>query len=329
MNNHFAKKALSAVCAVVLLAAAVMTLFPGALAEQYRTGDAEISAAVRNLDINWTSGKVNIAYHSGNNILISEKTSGFISGDMRMRWRVDGDTLRIEYNQPGFHLFSILPHEKELTVILPDGLTLTEANISTTSADMSIPALYADRVKIKSTSGDVRAAVNARSIQSKLTSGDIELQVMHAAEEITIESTSGDITLIAAGTKDKTAIDTTSGTIHAAVKQTKEFKAKSTSGDIQAVIGSAQKTEVKSVSGKVTVEIADMEALDIHTTSGDVTAYLPAAPGFTARFQSTSGRITHQLPLTKQGKDDIAGDGSGSVKIHTTSGNITVCANES
>ena len=34
------------------------------------------------------------------------------------------------------------------------------------------------------------------------------------------------------------------------------------------------------------------------------------------------------LPLTKQGNDYIAGDGSCSVKIHTTSGSITVNAKE-
>ena len=324
-NNDKVMKALSLVCALVLLAMAGMKLMPIAHAEQYNVGDAEISAAIRNLEIDWTSGKVSIAYHNGNTIRISEKTTGVISEDMRMRWRLDGDTLRIEYDKPGFHLFSIIPHEKELTVTLPEGLTLEKANISSTSGDLNIPALYADSLKLKSTSGDIDAAVNARIIKGKLTSGDLNLRVMNAAEEIALESTSGNIELECA-MSDKILIDSTSGSIGANVKQTAEFKAKSTSGNIYAVIGHAKQTEIKSTSGKAAVEIASMETLNIHTTSGGVTAYLPTAPGFTARIETASGHFEHQLPLTKDGKTYLCGDGSGKVEIHTTSGNVTINA---
>ena len=131
MKSNMLLKILAAVCAVALLAAAWM--MPLANAEQDHVGDGETNAAIRELKINWTSGKVHIAYHSGNTILISEKITGRISDDMRMRWRVEGDTLTVEYDQPGFHLFSLLPHEKELTGTLPGSLTLEKANISATS----------------------------------------------------------------------------------------------------------------------------------------------------------------------------------------------------
>ncbi len=324
MKNNGMLKALAAVCAIVLLAAAGMKLLPIARAEQYNVGDAEISSAVRNLEIEWTSGKIHIAYHSGNTVIISEKAAGAISGDMRMRWRLDGGTLRIEYGKPGFHLFSLIPHEKELTVTLPEGLTLESANVSATSGDIMIPALYADSLKLKLTSGCVRATVTARSIQGRLTSGDMELQVMNAAEEVRLESTSGDITLESAETLGQTVIDATSGDIRAAVRQAGNFKASSTSGNIHTIIGRAIRTEIKSTSGKVTVEIAGMDALDISTTSGGVTAYLPSAPGFTAQIKTASGRFDPQLPLIKDGKAYICGDGSGKVEIHTTSGNITI-----
>ena len=328
MNNNKTLKALAAVCAVLLLAVAIVRFLPLAHAEQYHVGDAEISAAVRNLEIEWTSGAVHIAYHSGNTVILSEKTAGAISEDMRMRWRLDGDTLRIEYDQPGFHWFSMLPHDKELTVTLPQGHTFQEASISSTSADLDIPALYADILKLKSTSGDIRVAVNARILQGKATSGDMEIQALSMAEEITLASTSGKITLEAAGAERKTEIDSTSGAIRAAMKQTGQFKAESTSGDVYAVIGETKEAKIKSTSGKVIVEIARMEALDIHTTSGAVTAYLPQTPGFTARIETVSGHVEHHLPLTKQDKDYIAGDGSGAVKIHTTSGSITVNGKE-
>ena len=306
MNANKMMKALAILCAAVLLVAAGMKLLPLAHAEEYNVGDAEISANFRNLEIDWTSGKVNIAYHSGNTVIISEKSTGVIGDDMRMRWRLNGDTLQIEYDQPGFHLFSIIPHKKELTVTLPQGFILEKASIHVTSADMDIPALSADSLKLESTSGDVRAAVNARIINGKLTSGDLELQVTNAAEEITIKSTSGDI--------------------RAMVKRAGEFKINSTSGDIQAVVGAVGKAKIESTSGDVMMKTGGMEALEIHTTSGSVTAYLPQTPGFTANVKSTSGHFDYQLPLTKQGNAYIAGDGSGKVDIRTTSGNVTISA---
>lgn len=326
MKSNKLLKILAAVCAVILLAAAWM--MPLAQAEQVHVGDGETAAAIRELKISWTSGKVHIAYHSGDNVLIREKTTGRISDDMRMRWFVEGETLTVEYDQPGFHLFSLLPHEKELTVTLPESLVLEKADISATSADLDIPALYADSVKLKSTSGDISAKVTARDIQGEMTSGDMELQVMSAAEEIKLHSTSGDITLETAWDAGKTAIESTSGKIQAAVKQTEEFKASSTSGGIHAILGETKKVNFKSTSGNITVEMAGMKELDIHATSGNVTAYLPEVPGFTARVETTSGNFQHMLPLTQDGKVFRCGDGSGKVEIHTTSGNVKISAKE-
>ena len=319
-------KAFVAVCAVLLLAAAVMELLPIAHAEQYRVGDAEISGMVKNLEIEWTSGKVCIEYHSGSSVIISEKANGRISEDRRMRWSLDGGTLRILYDKPGFHLFAFFSPRKELTVTLPEDIVLKDTKISTTSADISIPALHTESLKLETTSGDIHAKANTATIKAKLTSGDMELQAMDRAEEISIKSTSGNITLEAAGAMEKITVETTSGSISAAVKQTERFKASSTSGSIHAVIGEAKKAEIHSTSGDVIVEITQTEELDVHTTSGGVTAFLPTAPGFTARIETTSGHIDNKLPLAKEGKDYLCGDGSGTIKIHTTSGNIAINA---
>ena len=319
-------KGFAILCAVVLLCVAGMTLLPLAHAEQYRVGDAEISANLKELKVNWTSGAVHIAYHTGNTVVISEKTTGMITEDMRMRWRLEGDTLTVEYEQPGFHLFSLFPHEKELTVTLPEGLTLDKAYISATSADLDIPALYADSVNLHATSGDVRAKVSAQVIKGKLTSGDMDLQVTSAVKEIKLESTSGKITLESAWNAEKIVIDATSGDIQAAIKQTGEFKAGSTSGNIHAVLGSARKAEIECTSGKVTLEIGGIEELKVHTTSGNINAYLPEAQGFTAKIETTSGDFAYNLPLSKDGKSYIAGDGSAKVEIYTTSGDVKLSA---
>ena len=64
MENKKLLKTLAAVCAAVLLIAAAVKWLPTAFAEQYHVGDGEISATIKELKINWTSGVVHIAYDS-------------------------------------------------------------------------------------------------------------------------------------------------------------------------------------------------------------------------------------------------------------------------
>ena len=322
MKSNKVWKIVIIVAVIILAAEAAIQFLPLLHAKEDQLGNAEISADIRNLEIQWTAGKVTVAYHSENFIRVSEKTSGLISGYMRLRWFLDGDTLRIEYDQPGFHLLSLLPHSKELTVTLPQGIALDNVSITAASAEMNIPVLYADSVTLQTDSGAIHAMVDAQSIKANLTSGAMDLQVMREAEQVLLESSSGNISLIANGAIREAAVSTVSGKIRAAVQQAGNFKASSTSGDIQAAVGQATKAVITSTSGKVFVETDGMDALSIRTTSGGVTAYLPTEPGFTARIETVSGRFMNQLPMTGQGNTYVAGDGSGKVEISTVSGNI-------
>ena len=64
------------VIVLVLLAGGSWLLFGSstglnfANADQYTAGDTEISSAVENLDIEWTSGAVNLEYHACDNVMM-------------------------------------------------------------------------------------------------------------------------------------------------------------------------------------------------------------------------------------------------------------------
>ena len=310
MDRKNTLKIITYVCAVVLLTAVALgigQIFRGAgyaQAGNYTVGDAEITGAVRNLDIDWTSGQIRIAYHSANTVTLTERSNEKLSEDQRMRWWLDGDTLRVQYEKPGFHPFSFHSPVKELTVTLPEGTALTSAKISATSADLDIPALEADTMTLDLTSGDIRAAAKTRKLRVDATSGSIALQVEAGAEEISVGSTSGVVTLTAPGA-GKVRIGTTSGRVTAA-------------------LGDVAQTDISSTSGAVQVSAARLGSLKVGTTSGNVSAALPADPGFTARLSTTSGSADYTLPLEKRGDAYVCGDGSGEVRISTTSGSIRV-----
>ena len=118
-------------CSVICIAALVFcavkifrneTGFGYADAEQYNAGGTTLDAAVENLDIHWTDGKVTIAYHGKDTVEISEKASKPIPEADALRWRLDGGTLYIRYSRPGF--FKMHSLKKELTVTLPKNISL-------------------------------------------------------------------------------------------------------------------------------------------------------------------------------------------------------------
>lgn len=323
-----ALKILSVVCALVLVGAVALGLtgivgvtgYHYANAEMYTAGPTEIAGPVKNLDVDWTSGEVKIAYHSGSTVLIEETANKALDADTQLRWWLDGDTLRIRYEKEGLRFHWNL--EKYLTVTLPEGTVLGDVNLSATSGSLLVPAMVADTLNLGVTSGQISADACARKIDAGATSGDVVLRVSGKADSITAGSTSGKIDLEAPDGSNTVKLSATSGSISATVKETDSFKAGTTSGDIQAVLGQADQVEIGATSGTVDVKAAAFDTMKIGVTSGSVTVALPADIGFTARLNRTSGDLSYDLPLAKQGDAFICGDGRATLDIGTTSGDI-------
>lgn len=290
MKKKVVFKTAFTIVAVLLLAAVtlhVTGVWEYAYAEGYAAGDAEILDTVKNLKIDWTSGRVRILYHEGQGIRLHETANQEIPEDRKMRWRLEGDTLEVAYEKPGFHLFSLASLQKELTVELPQEIALEEVRVDVTSGDIEIPALRADDLRLDMTSGNVRAAAAANTVTVEATSGDVALALPEKVGQLSIETTSGNILLNAA---------------------------------------EANKVMLGSTSGDMKIRLTALNSLKISATSGDIALFLPEAPGFSARMKTTSGSLRYDLPLVKQGNEYTCGDGSGSVEVSTTSGDISVHA---
>ncbi len=323
------KKALSVgilVCAAMLVLAVIwgLNVLPGgfARADGYTAGDAEITASVKNLDIEWTSGRIVFSTHSGSSILLRETSDKPLAEDEKMQWQLDGDTLRVRYEKPGFRLFRF-GKTKVLTVTLPESLNLADARISATSADMEIPALQSENLLLQTTSGSITAAAAARKVDVNATSGDIRLTLTGSAESLKAGSTSGSIGLDVAEARQISAT-TTSGGIGLEVKNAGDIRLGSTSGNISSQVEEAGNIVLSSTSGSIRVYAGKFDSLKSDSTSGSVLAFLSAEPGFTAKLDTTSGPVEYTLPLVKQGSTYVCGDGSARVDIGTTSGGITV-----
>lgn len=293
--------------------------FPNA--DRYSAGDAEIRETVNNLDIDWINGKVTVEYHTKKTIELREQSAKPIEKDMQMRWWLDGDTLRVHYAKAGFRLKG--NQQKELTVVLPEGMSFSEVNISATSGELSIPSLQAERMTLATTSGDISADGEASKISAGATSGNIELKINGKSKEISAGTTSGSVA-IEAGTVEELNATCTSGRIRIAAEQADQVETGTISGSINLKITDAGKIKAGSTSGDITANLEKADSVKVNTTSGAVSVSLPEDPGFTAYLETVSGAIRYDIPLTKQGSSYICGDGSVKVEIGTTSGNITL-----
>ena len=149
-------------CAVVLAAAVAVSLADGVgyryeNSEKYTAGGGTVEGAVRNLDVDWIDGQVKVAYHGEPTVLISEASNKDISGDLQLRWWLDGDTLRVRYAKSGILRLN-WNLDKELTLTLPQDIELRDVALSATSGALDIPSLKAESLKMHVTSGDIRAA---------------------------------------------------------------------------------------------------------------------------------------------------------------------------
>ena len=94
-----------ALCAVILSGCAeINSLVSGVTGGSFKGGNAVITDKIENLNINWTAGSVKIAYHAENTVTLEETASRAISEDDRLQWKVEGSTLRVQYNKPGIRL---------------------------------------------------------------------------------------------------------------------------------------------------------------------------------------------------------------------------------
>ena len=309
MSKSIILKIAAAVCIVALLACA-FTIFGKtfrignryANAEQYTAGATTLDKPVKNLDVNWTDGRVTIAYHDKDTVEIAETAKKEISADAQLRWWLDGDTLRIQYAKSGY--FRLTGLNKELTLTLPEGIGLGSVAIDATSAEVDAPDLRADDIAVD------------------MTSGSLALSQLGKADRVRIDVTSGDIRAALENVKDVSA-ELTSGRIE--ISQTGEAESvdiSTTSGNVTLACDAARRASVDTTSGKIDVSLAAFDALKIESTSGNVTAALPTEPGFKADIDTTSGSFDSAIPLTQEKSSYTCGDASASVDIDTTSGNV-------
>ena len=106
-------------------------------AGKYTAGDGEIDGTVKKLDIDWLSGSVSVVAGNCDSLLIREAAGGKIDKDMRVHWWLDGTILRVKFCASGLKP-RIYHGKKDLTVTVPETMSLSAISVDSASAEVSV-----------------------------------------------------------------------------------------------------------------------------------------------------------------------------------------------
>lgn len=243
--------------------------------DDYTPGTVESSGSVdasqiKNIQVEWVSGSILVEPSNVQNICFSE-TEG-LSDEDKLVWRLEGNTLKIEFCQPkGFLSFGFdsTDVKKDLVIQVPESWFCNNLDINSVSATLSINRLSANEilltnvsgkceftdcvikdVNVETVSGTVSYTGTLNSLDLQTVSADCTASLTNHPEAIRLEGVSGDLTLVLPEDCGFTAsVDSVSG------KFSSELP--TTTRDGEYVYGDgACSIELEGVSGSIRIEAA-------------------------------------------------------------------------
>lgn len=257
-------------------------------------GKNEVAADdITEIEINWVAGAVNLSPYSGNTVTFEESASRSLQQDEQLRYRVDGNKLIIQFcsSKKSLFNFGTSIQGKALDVQIPASLLdkLDNIQISSVSSKVTISSLATANIDIDTVSG----AAELNDIQ---------------CSELSVNTTSGAVTASNI-TADSFGIETVSGRVTAQ--------------------GKIKSFDSETVSGEVDFNCAALpDEIDIETVSGSSRITLPENDGFTAKFDTVSGRFSSDFEVTSKLSDkDVYYYENGddcSISINSVSGSAQI-----
>lgn len=156
--------------------------------------------------------------------------------------------------------------------LVPEELVFNEAQLASTSGDITFMANAKNKLLLKSTSGDVIAEnISGNLVEAKTTSGEIFLSDI-SSSEIRANSTSGDIKISSSTAENYAQLESTSGSVIIDGFDAEDLVIKTVSGNAKGTLLTPKDFTTNTVSGRIRVPSSQSGAgrCKISTTSGNI-----------------------------------------------------------
>jgi hypothetical protein len=291
-----------AFCALLVLVAPWSLVRAGRVIQERRAAEPQGEVEIINVSgavevLGWDRSEVEVNGTAGDNVERVDvagggnRTSITVVSRSSRSWGSDGEA----------HLVIHVPAKSAVTASL-------------ISADFKATGVAGD-MKVQTVSGNLSGEVGG-NVRATTVSGDVRLTA-RAAKSIEIQTINGNIHLTGGG--GEVAVTTVNGTATLELGDVSRARFKSVSGDLTvslAMLPDGQ-IESESISGDASFKFASAPAaeFDVQTLSGDINSCFgpkPAEPRF-----GPGSRLSFKN-----------GEGHGSVRINTKSGDVRLCAKD-
>lgn len=266
----------------------------GGSSSSFMSGAAEIPAAsIDRIEIAWVAGSVNVSVGGTDSISISESSYVNLSEEQTMRYKVSGDTLKIQFcKDVDLGFFDLVSHmnmpSKDLKVVIPASIasSLDKMTVDCVSANLNMTGISGEKFQIDSVSGSVDI--------DGTTTGKMETNTTSGAVELTNISI------------DELQTNTVSGRTN--------------------ISGTVNKLNSNSVSGSLDFNDAICpERIEVGTVSGSTDIVIPENNGFDLEFDTASGSFNSGFSMSMSGRDHyIYKDGGANFDVGSVSGSLRI-----
>ena len=274
-------------------------------ASKYVPGTQEITQRVKTIEVDYAEGTIELVPASSKAVTVKETANQDLDDDHKVHTWVDGSTLHVQFSAPKEGL-SFSGITKNLTIELPEKVTLSEVNLRTGSANVSCGNVGIRKLSILGGSSDVKLDCSPRKASIEISSGDVQISSQDKISELKVVTSSGDL--------------------HAELGKCREAELLASSGDITLSAKEMSRLTSRVSSGTCTFSFEkEPRKAEIESSSGDIRVELPKKCNLTIKVGTASGDFVYDYPLEKKDEGTyVCGRGTHDMNIGTASGDISV-----
>lgn len=196
--------------------AAQQYLYPDA--DQYVAGDREITDTIDAIEVDYIAGDINVTSGSTDIISVQETAKETLDDSLKVHTWVEGSTLHVRYCKSGVSMklnnlgkFGRL--DKELTIIVPEGLELKTLGIDAAAGNVQCDVSKAQTCTIDTAAGDIDINMETCGTLSIDSAAGNVNTTMGQVKDVSVDVAAGDCSLSFKTEPNSTRVDNAAGDI--------------------------------------------------------------------------------------------------------------------
>jgi DUF4097 and DUF4098 domain-containing protein YvlB len=292
-------------------------------ASEYKPGDREIDEKVTKINIDYISGDVTINTHDSDKVSVKETANIDLRDPQKVHTWVNDGTLYVRFCQ-SIKRINFTNIHKKLELTLPSSQDLEDVTVEVSSGNLNCSGITSGSFTSHLSSGNLTCKdITAGGFDAKLSSGNANVD--GSGKNIKIKASSGNINIKQSGDCSSMTIDSSSGNITTEADKVSKMDVHASSGNITVTANEITELNSRSSSGHNTFDFAVAPKTSaIKSSSGWVKITMPEDSDVKVTAKISSGHFNSELPFTKNGKEYTSGNGSSTMNINVSSGDVDI-----